>query len=884
MSNFLVDKFADILILRYNVDSFSKLSRRRKLYLYFLSEATLRGRDILFDQHHPYNLFLREAVSEMVAVANPDTEREEYDALLCYYKQILFTSGIHHHYSERKHEPLFSSRYLSLLWEKIDENRRNEWRDSGFDKELLLEYIFNKEFAPIRTAENVEESSVNFYDKGITTEEVEAFYSARSKDPELSPGLQSKLRKDADNNLYEETYGTSGRYAPALKRIVAALRAAYFYAETDREKAIIEKLTTYYKSGADEDFRAYSLAWLDHSPDQTDVDFINGFIETYQDPLGRKATWEGLVQLYDREASRRTKLLSDNAHWFEEHSPVSPAHRKPEVKGIQASVIEALMLGGDCYPASPLGINLPNNNTIRERYGSKSVTLSNISHAVDSTLYSEEYLESFFLKDEVRRRIMTFGSLTNDLHTDLHECLGHGSGRLEEGVSEDALKEWSATIEEARADLYALYYIADSKLVEMGLLPEDAYKAQYDLYVTGGAIIQLARLKQGEKIQESHMRNRALIARYLLDKCGADCLELKQNEAGDFFIEIHSYTKLRENIGHLLYRIQEIKSKGLYEEAEKIIRTYATDVPSGIYVSAKKRFDALRLSPFKGFINPRMEARYSSDGSVEEFTLDTSETYLEQMNRYNKAYRTLPLYNDSPNSAKSRTLELGRYHDTFKQLRRRLHNAMDGVVAESMRKGGIEHRTNFGVTLFRLKEIAKILEQDPELIELLRYQKEVREFPLLSIFMLQGKELDYLQAVERCGDVETLEEAEQLVRELLVHQSYVYTLVEDLLYTPHHDGIVASIPHLLLAQSSMQKRMMPPASTLEKWIERVKHAICPGVVSETEQILILRCLEKLSDLNPSFAKECRTHLKGYLDADNLFASEIDSILRFFAEE
>ncbi|MDO4789399.1 MAG: dihydrofolate reductase [Porphyromonas sp.] len=883
MTNFLVDKFADILILRYDVNGFEKLSRRRQMYLYFLSEATLRGRDILFDQHHPNNLFLREALSEMIAVADPQKESSEYEALLCFYKQVLFTSGIHHHYSEKKHEPLFRPEYISDLWEKISEESLSRWKESGFDKDLLLDFIYNKECAPIRTAESVEESSVNFYDRNITTEEVDAFYSKLSKDSELSPGLQSKLRKDAENNLYEEIYSTSGRYAPALKRISSALKAAYFYADSDEERRIIELLVSYYKSGADEDFRSYSLAWLKHNPADTGADFINGFIETYQDPLGRKGTWEGLVQLYDTDASKRTKLLADNAQWFEDRSPVNPNHRKPEVKGIQASVIEALMLGGDCYPASPLGINLPNNNVIRERYGSKSVTLSNISHAVDTTLYSDEYLKSFFLKEEVRTAIKTFGCQTNDLHTDLHECLGHGSGRLEPGVSEDALKEWNSTIEEARADLYALYYVADPKLVEMGLLPADAYKAQYDLYITNGAIIQLARLKEGETIQESHMRNRALIARYLLEKCGKECIELKLDE-GDFFIEIYSYTQLREEIGHLLYKIQEIKSKGLYKEAEKLIRLYATEVPAEIYKSAKRRFDALRLSPFKGFINPRMNPEYAPDGSIKGFTLDMSESYLEQMSRYNETYKTLPLCNDDPNSAKSKVLELGTLHETFKHLRRRLHNAMDGMVAESMRKGGVEHRTNFGVTLFRLKEIAKTMDADEKLIEALRYQKEVREFPLLSIYLSQDKEPDYLQAIERCGEVETLEEAEQLVRELLLKQSYAYTLAEDILYPPHHNSFVAAIPHLLLAQASTQKRTSPPSSTLQSWMDRVEYALSSNAVSSTEQVLILRCLEKILEVNPSLTNECHTRFGKYLLEKNPFASEIESILSFFEEE
>lgn len=647
-----VDKFADIEILRYHVSGFNSLSLQQKELIYYLSEAALEGRDILFDQHNRYNLTIRRVCEGVYENYMGDKSSEDWKNFETYLKQIWMANGIHHHYSEDKIMPKFSQDYFVSLVKGVDPGRM-PFRDGMAADETLNEILpimFDANVMPKRMnqasgADIVATSGVNFYE-GVTQKEVEDFYNAM-KDPNdntpVSYGLNSKVVK-VDGKVTEQVWKLGGMYDKAIERIIGWLEKAAVVAENEQQKDIINALIAYYQSGDLKAFDDYSVKWV--SDTESRVDFINGFIETYTDPLGMKATWESLVNFKSEEASKRTQLISDNAQWFETNSPIDDRFKKEEVKGVSAKVITAAILGGDCYPATPIGINLPNANWIRRDHGSKSVTIDNITDAYAQASLGSGFNEEFMWSDTERELSKKYGSLTDNLHTDLHECLGHGSGKLLPGVDGDALRAYGSPLEETRADLFALYYLGDAKMVELGLLPdEEAYKSEYYKYIMNGAMTQLTRVQLGKDIEQAHMRNRALISNWVLEQGKADNVVVMEKRDGKSFIVINDYEKLRALFGQLLSEVQRIKSEGDYEAGKKLVETYAVKVNQELHKEVLTRYEALNLAPYRGFVNPIYKLVTDDNGKVTDVTVSYDEDYVTQQLRYSKQYSVLPLKN-----------------------------------------------------------------------------------------------------------------------------------------------------------------------------------------------------------------------------------------------
>jgi len=640
------ERFADIQILRYQLNDFGHLEFRQKLYIYYLAEATLWGRDITFDQNGMYNLRIRKLTEVVYSFLKGMEPTDDSRALEVYLKRLWFSNGIHHHYGGEKFIPGFSEQFLRDMVQRIDPGLLPLGKGQTPQQllDVLIPVMFDPDVLPKRVnkADGVDlvlTSACNFYE-GVTQAEVEAFYAAKkSNDDSRQPswGLNSKLVKE-NGRLVEKVWKADGMYAEAISHIVYWLGKAAEVAENDQQREVIRLLVNYYQTGDLRDFDRYSIRWV--SCHEGDVDFINGFIEVYGDPLGLKATWEGLVEYKDKEATKRTRTISDNAQWFEDHSPVDPRFRKKVVKGVTANVICAAMLGGEEYPSTAIGINLPNADWIRAEYGSKSVTIGNLTEAYNRAAKGNGFREEFVVDEETIRMIDRYGDVCDDLHTDLHECLGHGSGQLLPGTDPDALKAYGNTIEEARADLFGLYYMADPKLVELGLLPDgEAYKAQYYTYLMNGMMTQLTRIRPGHLIEEAHMRNRALIARWTYDHCG-DVMRLVKRD-GKTFLQILDYPALRRAFGTLLAEIQRIKSEGDFEEARRLVETYAVQVPADLHQEILERYARLDLAPYKGFLNPRLSLVVSPDGDVTDVAVDYSESYEEQMMRYSRDYAAL---------------------------------------------------------------------------------------------------------------------------------------------------------------------------------------------------------------------------------------------------
>ena len=634
--NYSDERFADIQLLRYRLNGFENLTLQQKRLIYFLSEATLWGRDITFDQFGKYNLGIRKMLEQIYVRFEGDRERSDFKALETYLKRVWFSNGIYHHYGCEKFEPGFSEEYLrEVLASVVGE-------DLGA-YEQLFQVIFNPEMLPKRVnkadgADVVETSACNFYEN-VSQQEVEDFYGAMkdADDPEpISYGLNSTLVK-RDGQLQEEKWFAGGKYGAVIRKIIYWLRKAMVVAENEQQRTYIGTLIRYYETGDLRLFNQYCIEWV--SEHESRVDFINGFIEVYGDPLGLKGSWEGIVEYKDLEATRRTQLISDNAQWFEDHSPVDPRFRKPEVKGVTANVICAAMLGGDEYPSTAIGINLPNADWIRAEHGSKSVTIGNLTEAYNKAARGNGFREEFVIDAETIALIDKYGDVCDDLHTDLHECLGHGSGQLLPGVDPDALKNYGNTIEEARADLFGLYYIADDKLVELGLTPDkEAYKSQYYTYMMNGLMTQLTRIKPGHQIEEAHMRNRALIARWCLEH--GDAMQLVKRD-GKTFVSITDYEALRHLIARLLAEIQRIKSEGVFEAARQLVEKYAVKVDAHLHEEVLSRYAKLDLAPYKGFLNPVMNAVTDEQGEITDVTLDYTEGYADQMLRYSRDYSLL---------------------------------------------------------------------------------------------------------------------------------------------------------------------------------------------------------------------------------------------------
>ena len=641
------ERFADLQMLRYRLAGFSNLSLSQKKYVFFLSKATLVGRDITTDQFGEFNLLIRKTLEAVYTDEAVDRTTADFKGMEVYLKRVWFSNGIHHHYGCEKFVPEFSEAWFRKVVAALP---RDVWERVGYTSAdallaVLCPVIFDPAVQPKRVNQAAGEdlvatSACNFY-RGVSQQEAERFYAER-RDPEAgdeqpSWGLNSKLVR-CDGRLEEELYRMGGLYGAAIKQIVYWLKKAAEVAENDQQRKVIELLVDYYETGDLRLFDQYSIEWLKEQEGM--VDFINGFIEVYGDPLGLKGSWEGLVEYKDMEATRRTETISAHAQWFEEHSPVDPRFRKPQVKGVTAHVICAAMLGGDEYPASAIGINLPNADWIRARYGSKSVTIGNLTEAYNQAARGNGFDDEFVIDEPTRTAVDRYGDVCDDLHTDLHECLGHGSGQLLPGVASDALKSYGSTIEEARADLFGLYYIADAELVRLGLVPDaKAYESQYYTYMMNGLMTQLVRIKPGHQIEEAHMRNRALIAHWCLEH-GKNVVELVKRN-GKTYVKINDYPALRTLFAQLLAEIQRIKSEGDYEAGKTLVERYAVKVDPVLHEEVLARYRKLNLAPYKGFINPWMKPVEDADGNIIDIELDYTEGYAHQMLRYSREYGLL---------------------------------------------------------------------------------------------------------------------------------------------------------------------------------------------------------------------------------------------------
>ncbi len=745
-----VCRFADIEILRYTIDDFEELSLNDKLLVYHLSEAALSGRDIIFDQNGIFNLRLRKIFEAILLHYKGEKEGNFYE-MKTYLYRLWFSSGIHHHYASDKFEPKFSKEWLRNAISSLQkEGYLLEYQEKELDE--CLEEVFDPNRSPKRTEQSgdrdlLQQSCANFYDENITQEEAEAFYQLKndlaSEEERKSPpayGLNTRLYKNSDGELYEEPYRIGGLYGECLEAISTHLKAALAYTQTKAQREAILTLLEYYKTGDLELYNKFCILWVEDT--DAEVDFINGFTETYTDPLGLTGAFEGLIHIRNQKASERTKKICREASWFEEHAPIPEQYKKSEAKGISASVVTLAMLSGDSYPATPIGINLPNADWIRAEYGSKSVSIDNIHEAYRIASANNGMDKAFVPNPEIRELMAKYGAITECLHTDLHECLGHASGKLKEGTSPDALGAYASTIEEARADLFALYYMADDKLIELGLLPnKEAYKACYYRYLLNGLITQLVRIPLGKNIEEAHMRNRALIARYILARAKEEdkgALELKGLE-----LVVNDYDALRVFIAELLYEIQRIKSEGDIAKAKLLVENYAVNIDLNIHQEVLERYAKLNIAPYKGFVNPRLELVFE-DGGIVDVKADYNEGYEEQMLRYSQEYSFLPA--NPCRIEEHKRAYLGKnLQGEAKELRESLRRAMDGIVASSMRKKGLHYGINFGLTIEHIQARADKL---PKSTELARYllSRDVRELKIIGQMIYPIEDLSFTDA------------------------------------------------------------------------------------------------------------------------------------------
>ena len=650
--DYTVEQFADLQILRYRVPGFEDLSLKQKELVYYLTEAALQGRDILFDQNGKYNLTIRRMLEAVYTGYKGDKNTPDFKAMEVYLKRVWFSNGIHHHYGSEKFVPGFTPEFFRQAVQSVDAATLP--LAEGQTVEQLCEEVFPVIFDPTVMPKRVNQaagedlvltSACNYYD-GVTQQEAEDFYNALKNPQDETPvsyGLNSRLVKE-DGKIQEKVWKVGGLYGQALEKIVYWLKKAEGVAETPEQKAVIAKLMEFYETGDLKTFDEYAILWVKDLNSR--IDFVNGFTESYGDPLGMKASWESLVNFKDLEATQRTELISGNAQWFEDHSPVDGQFKKEKVKGVSAKVITAAILAGDLYPATAIGINLPNANWIRSHHGSKSVTIGNITDAYNKAAHGNGFNEEFVYSDAELQLIDKYADVTDELHTDLHECLGHGSGKLLPGVDPDALKAYGSTIEEARADLFGLFYVADPKLVELGLTPSaDAYKAQYYTYLMNGLMTQLVRIEPGNNVEEAHMRNRQLIARWVYEKGAAEKVVELVKKDGKTYVVINDYEKVRDLFGRLLAEIQRIKSTGDYAGAHDLVEAYAVKVDPALHAEVLERYKKLNLAPYKGFVNPKYEVVTDADGTITDVTVTYDEGYAEQMLRYSKDYSTLPSVN-----------------------------------------------------------------------------------------------------------------------------------------------------------------------------------------------------------------------------------------------
>ncbi len=650
--NYTVEQFADLQLLRYKVHGFDELPLKQKELVYYLSEAALQGRDILFDQNGKYNLIIRKMLEVVYTDYQGDRTVADFVNLETYLKRVWFSNGIHHHYAADKFVPGFTPDFFKAALKSVDASKlplmEGETLDALCDE--VFPVIFDSKIMAKRVNQADGEdlvltSASNYYD-GVTQQEAEDFYAKMKNPNDTMPvmfGMNSRLVKE-NGKIQEKVWKSGGLYGQAIDKIIYWLEKAQGVAENDQQKAVISKMIQFYRDGDLKTFDEYAIQWVKDLDSR--VDYVNGFTESYGDPLGMKASWESIVNFKDLEATKRTEMISNNAQWFEDHSPVDKRFKKEEVKGVSAKVITGAIIGGDLYPATAIGINLPNSNWIRSAHGSKSVTIGNFTDAYNKAAHGNGFSEEFVYSDVERDYLKKYGDLTGDLHTDLHECLGHGSGQLLPGVDPDALKAYGSTIEEARADLFGLYYLPDEKLVELGLTPDaDAFKAEYYDYMMNGLMTQLVRIEPGNNVEEAHMRNRQLIAKWAFEQGASDkVVELVKKE-GKTYVKVNDYSKLRELFGQLLGEIQRIKSEGDFEAARKLVETYAVKVDPELHKEILARYEKLHLAPYKGFVNPMYTPEFDADGNITDVKISYTEGYAEQMLRYSKDYATLPYRN-----------------------------------------------------------------------------------------------------------------------------------------------------------------------------------------------------------------------------------------------
>lgn len=641
-----IDRFDDINVLRYQVPDFDSLTPRQKEFIYYLSQAAVSGRDILFDQNCKYNLPVRRTLEAIYTTYTGDKNSADWKAFEKYLKKVWFANGVHHHYSGDKFKPEFSADYFDALLAATPAEKLGDIQGTLLDTVKLV--IFDPNLYPKRVDQTagidmLAASACNYY-SGVTQKEAEAFYTALTDTTDKTPvsyGLNSQLVKDKNGKIVERVWSADGMYGPAIREVVKWLELAATVADTPEQEAYTRTLIEYYKTGDLKLFDQYNVAWVEDT--KSTVDYVNGFIETYGDPLGYKASWESTVNFKDFEATKTTQIISDNAQWFEDHSPIDPQYRKPEVKGVSAKVITVAMLGGDCYPSTPIGINLPNADWIRRDHGSKSVTIANITAAYDAAAAGNGFAEEFILRPEDRELRAKWGAIGNNLHTDLHECLGHGSGQLAPGTKGDELKNYGSTLEEARADLFALYFMDDPKMVELGVIPTlDVAKAEYNNYMMNGLMTQLTRIEPGKNIEEAHMRNRALVAGWVYEHGKADRVVEFVQENGKTYVVVNDYEKLRGLFGELLKEIQRIKSEGDFEAGMKLVEDYGVRVDPTLHAEVLKRYAALDIAPYSGFVNPRYVPVLDENGKIKDVKIEYPMDYVEQMLTYSSDYSFLP--------------------------------------------------------------------------------------------------------------------------------------------------------------------------------------------------------------------------------------------------
>lgn len=831
--NYSDEKFADIQMLRYRLNGFEQLSLNQKQYVYCLAKATLCGRDITTDQFGRYNLKIRKLLEALYLIykeqpealglqeLSQEQDQEQFEAMTVYLKRVWFSNGIHHHYGCDKFKPQFSESWFRSIIAKSADKLASKLGVASGDEVMewcapLFPVIFDPEIMPKRVekacgVDQVKGSACNYYE-GLTQQEVEAYYAAKN-DPSnpCSPsyGLNSKLVKTASGDIEEQVWKQGGMYGEAIDRIVYWLTKAMQFAENEKQQEVIGLLISYYRTGDLRTFDSYSIEWLkEHAGD---IDFINGFIEVYGDPLGFKASWEGIVTYKDKEANERTHKICSNAQWFEDHSPVDPRFKKKKVRGVTANVVVAAMLGGDEYPSTAIGINLPNADWIRAQHGSKSITIGNLTEAYSRAAEGNGFLEEFVADESTLTLVRQFDHLCDDLHTDLHECLGHGSGQLLPGVSSDALKSYGSTIEEARADLFGLYYMADAKMVELGLLPSaDAYKAHYYTYMLNGLMTQLRRITPVADIEEDHMRNRALIAYWVLDHAQGE-VELTESN-GKACVFIHSYERLRTLFAQLLAEIQRIKSEGDYEAARQLVERYGVKVDQVLLEEVHRRYEKLDIAPYKGFINPRLSLVTDAQGNVCDVKADYTESYEHQMLRYSNEFGFLSLKEDKSSSkeessskedvlsSKAETSSKAEaapssVDEDVKKIKRSFRLFMNGVASSSMRDKGLEYKINWGIPVTRLRDMAAQYAPSVALAERL-WESDVRECKILATMLMPAERFSEPMALSWLSACNNQEMVEMLVFNLVQNMPGVETFVVSLLCSDEHNAPLAAL-HLV---------------------------------------------------------------------------------------